>query len=65
MIWQLQIAAAAEEQSSVTEEITRNTEAVRDVSNELTEETKQSVIQASELSELSNELKQEIDRFKL
>ncbi len=60
-----QIAAAAEEQSSVTEEITRNTEAVRDVSNELTEETKQSVIQASELSELSNELKQEIDRFKL
>nr|VVV03420.1 Methyl-accepting chemotaxis protein PctB [Aliivibrio wodanis] len=60
-----QIAAAAEEQSSVTEEITRNTEAVRDVSNELTEETKQSVIQASELSELSSELKQEIDRFKL
>lgn len=60
-----QIAAAAEEQSSVTEEITRNTEAVRDVSNELTEETKQSVIQASELSELSNELKQEIERFKL
>ncbi len=60
-----QIAAAAEEQSSVTEEITRNTEAVRDVSNELTEETKQSVIQASELSELSNELKQEINRFKL
>lgn len=60
-----QIAAAAEEQSSVTEEITRNTEAVRNVSSELTEETKQSVIQASELSELSNELKQEIDRFKL
>ncbi|WP_165369948.1 hypothetical protein [Aliivibrio finisterrensis] len=31
----------------------------------VTEETKQSVIQASGLSELSNELKQEIDRFKL
>lgn len=60
-----QIAAAAEEQSSVTAEITRNTEAVRDVSHELTNETQQAAVQASQLSDLSEELKQEINRFKL
>ncbi|MGF1761453.1 methyl-accepting chemotaxis protein [Photobacterium sagamiensis] len=60
-----QIASAAEEQSSVTEEITRNTEGVRDVSNELAIEADEAAQQAAELSNLSHELQQEINRFKL
>ncbi|EAR54650.1 putative methyl-accepting chemotaxis protein [Photobacterium sp. SKA34] len=60
-----QIASAAEEQSSVTSEITRNTEGIRDVSNELAVEADEAAKQAAELSNLSHELQQEISRFKL
>jgi len=60
-----QIASAAEEQSSVTSEITRNTEGIRDVSNELAVEAGDAAKQAAELSNLSHELEQEISRFKL
>jgi methyl-accepting chemotaxis protein len=60
-----QIASAAEEQSSVTAEITRNTEGIRDVSNELAVEADQAAQQAAELSNLSHELQKEISRFKL
>ncbi len=60
-----QIASAAEEQSSVTSEITRNTEGIRDVSNELAVEAGEAAQQAAELSNLSHELQQEISRFKL
>ncbi|MGR5131556.1 methyl-accepting chemotaxis protein [Vibrio alfacsensis] len=60
-----QIASAAEEQASVTTEITRNTEGLRDVSNELSVEAQQAAEQAAHLSELSHELEQEINRFKL
>ncbi|WP_299022405.1 methyl-accepting chemotaxis protein [uncultured Photobacterium sp.] len=60
-----QIASAAEEQSSVTTEITRNTEGIRDVSNELAVEADEAAKQASELSSLSHKLQQEINRFKL
>ncbi|MBW3694820.1 methyl-accepting chemotaxis protein [Vibrio sp. T187] len=61
----MQIASAAEEQASVTSEITRNTEGIRDVSNELATEAHDAANQASQLSELSHELEQEIRRFKL
>ncbi|MCW8332130.1 methyl-accepting chemotaxis protein [Photobacterium sp. SDRW27] len=60
-----QIASAAEEQSSVTSEITRNSESIRDVSNELAVEADEAAKQAAELSHLSHELQQEISRFKL
>ncbi|TXY07419.1 methyl-accepting chemotaxis protein [Vibrio mimicus] len=60
-----QIASAAEEQASVTSEITRNTVGIRDVSNDLAQETHSAAEQAAELSELSHELEQEIRRFKL
>lgn len=60
-----QIASAAEEQASVTSEITRNTVGIRDVSNELAEEAHEAAAQAAQLSELSHELEQEISRFKL
>ncbi len=60
-----QIASAAEEQASVTSEITRNTVGIRDVSNELADEAHDAADQAAQLSELSHELEQEIQRFKL
>lgn len=60
-----QIASAAEEQSSVTEEITRNSESIRDVSDELALEADEAAKQAAALSDLSNDLQQEISRFKL
>lgn len=60
-----QIASAAEEQASVTSEITRNTVGIRDVSNELADEAHDAAAQARQLSELSLELEQEIKRFKL
>ncbi|KJY81561.1 chemotaxis protein [Vibrio galatheae] len=60
-----QIASAAEEQASVTSEITRNTVGIRDVSNELADEAHDAAKQAVQLSELSHELEQEIKRFKL
>ncbi|MFB9217232.1 methyl-accepting chemotaxis protein [Vibrio sinaloensis] len=60
-----QIASAAEEQASVTSEITRNTVGIRDVSNDLADEAHDAAAQAAKLSELSHELEQEINRFKL
>ncbi|WP_318468331.1 methyl-accepting chemotaxis protein [Photobacterium leiognathi] len=60
-----QIASAAEEQTLVTSEITRNTEGIRDVSNELAVEAGEAAKQAAELFNLSHELQQEISRFKL
>nr|WP_158162839.1 methyl-accepting chemotaxis protein [Vibrio mimicus] len=60
-----QIASAAEEQASVTSEITRNTVGIRDVSNDLAQEAHSAAEQAAELSELSHELEREIRRFKL
>ncbi|MBY6197805.1 methyl-accepting chemotaxis protein [Vibrio hangzhouensis] len=60
-----QIATAAEEQASVTSEITRNTQGIRDVSDELAEEAQEAAQQAVELSDLSQKLEKEIGRFKI
>jgi methyl-accepting chemotaxis protein len=59
------IATAAEEQASVTSEITRNTQGIRDVSNEFSMEAKDAAEQAARLSALSHELESEIRRFKV
>ncbi|MDC0612346.1 methyl-accepting chemotaxis protein [Vibrio sp.] len=59
------IASAAEEQASVTSEITRNTEGIRDVSNAFSAEAKDAAEQAVRLSSLSQELESEIRRFKV
>ena len=59
-----QIASAAEEQASVTSEITRNTVGIRDVSDELAGEAHDAAAQATQLSDLSCQLEQEIGRFK-
>ncbi|MBQ4670757.1 methyl-accepting chemotaxis protein [Aeromonas dhakensis] len=60
-----QIAAAAEEQTSVTSEISRNTENIRHVSQELAEQANQEAAQATELKGLTERLEQEIGRFRL
>ncbi len=60
-----QIASAAEEQASVTSEITRNTQGIRDVSTELASEAQEAAQQAAELSSLSQRLESEIRRFKI
>jgi len=61
----MQIASAAEEQASVTAEITRNTVGIRDVSLELATEATDAAKQATQLSQLSDELENQINRFKL
>ena len=60
-----QIAAAAEEQTSVTGEISRNTENIRHVSQELAELAGSEAAQAAELKSLTERLEQEIGRFRL
>ena len=60
-----QIAAAAEEQTSVTGEISRNTENIRHVSQTLAEQAREEAAQAAELKSLTERLEQEIGRFRL
>lgn len=61
----IQIATAAEEQTSVTSEINRNTESIRTVSENLSTEAQASKLQAQELARLAASLQQEVGRFKL
>jgi len=60
-----QIAAAAEEQTSVTGEISRNTENIRHVSQELAQQASAEAAQATELKALTERLEQEVGRFRL
>ncbi|WP_425500208.1 methyl-accepting chemotaxis protein [Pseudomonas akapageensis] len=50
----LQIASAAEEQSSVAEEINRNVEAIRDVTESLSGQARESAQVSDQLNELAN-----------
>lgn len=61
----IQIATAAEEQTSVTSEINRNTESIRTVSENLSVEAQTSKAQAQELARLAASLQQEVGRFRL
>ncbi|MWV12636.1 HAMP domain-containing protein [Pseudomonas sp. R-28-1W-6] len=60
-----QIATACEEQSSVTEEIARNINDIRDLSNEAALTSEQSTQASARLSELSNGLAQLVGRFRV
>ncbi|MFQ2509003.1 methyl-accepting chemotaxis protein [Aeromonas caviae] len=60
-----QIAAAAEEQTSVTGEISRNTENIRHVSQALAAQAGEEAAQAAQLKSLTERLEQEIGRFQL
>lgn len=60
-----QIASAAEEQSSVTAEISRNTEGVQEVANQMANEAVTAAKQAEALKSLADSLEEEIKRYKL
>ncbi|OZS42479.1 methyl-accepting chemotaxis protein [Photobacterium sanguinicancri] len=60
-----QIASAAEEQSSVTAEISRNTEGVQEVANHMAEEALAAAKQAEGLKALADQLEKEVERYKL
>jgi methyl-accepting chemotaxis protein len=58
------IASAAEEQSSVTEEINRNIEGIRQAAEQSTEGADQTTRSSEELSQLANDLQQLVAQFK-
>ncbi|MGF1683845.1 methyl-accepting chemotaxis protein [Photobacterium minamisatsumaniensis] len=60
-----QIASAAEEQSSVTAEISRNTEGVQEVANQMAVEAQEAAQQAEGLKSLADQLESEVKRYKL
>ena len=61
----LQIASAAEEQSSVSEELNRNVAAIREVTETLTSQAEGSARAASQLDGLAREQLALVDRFKV
>ena len=61
----LQIASAAEEQSSVSEEISRNVENISGIANEAAENTKQITLTSESLARLAMELQDLVAHFKL
>ena len=60
-----QIATAAEEQSVVTLELSRNTETIRGVGDEMSEASQQADEQARKLHNLGRQINQEVDKFRL
>ncbi|QQX79492.1 methyl-accepting chemotaxis protein [Shewanella sp. KX20019] len=60
-----QIAGAAEEQRAVSEDISRNTEAVREVSDLLTTQTNSVASNADELLSIAAELNERVAKFKI
>jgi methyl-accepting chemotaxis protein len=61
----LQIATAAEQQSSVAEEINRSVLNVRDVADQSAEAARETAVSTAELARLGNELQLLISRFKV
>ncbi len=60
-----QIATAAEEQTSVTEEINNNTTNINSAAEELAKESQESMTRSHSLNDLTDSLKSDINRFKL
>ncbi len=61
----LQIASAAEEQSSVSEEVNRNVANIRDVTEQLTLQSEESARVSKSLNELANQQQQLMAGFKV
>lgn len=61
----LQIASAAEEQSAVSEEVSRNVIAIRDVTRDLTASSERSAKIAGDLNELANKQQRLMSGFKV
>jgi methyl-accepting chemotaxis protein len=60
-----QIATAAEQQTSVAEDINQNVTLIRDVSDQSATSAGQVASASNELSQLSEDLKQQISRFQV
>ncbi len=60
-----QIATAAEEQTKVTEEITANVTAIKEVGDELAEGARQEQIESDKLQQQASQLNQMVARFEL
>ncbi|MBB1422053.1 methyl-accepting chemotaxis protein [Pseudoalteromonas sp. SG43-7] len=60
-----QIATAAEEQSAVTLEISRNTETIRGVGDEMFEASQLAAEQAQKLHDLGRQINNEVSKFRL
>ena len=58
-----QIATAAEEQTQVTDEITQNTVAIKDVTDEITTAATAELAQARELKSRANDLTAQVATF--
>ena len=61
----LQIAAAAEQQSSTAEEVNRSVLNVRDITEQSAAATEQTAASSVELARLGNELQLLVNRFRL
>lgn len=61
----LQIASAAEEQRAVSEDISRNTQGIKDASDALASQASQSSSSASNMHEATNAMRNQISRFKV
>ncbi|WCE30451.1 methyl-accepting chemotaxis protein [Vibrio sp. SCSIO 43137] len=60
-----QIATAAEEQSSVTQELSRNMTAINEIVGELENNGRQALVNAEDVSTVNNQLVNIVSRFKL
>jgi methyl-accepting chemotaxis protein len=60
-----QIATAAEEQTAVTNEISQNSEVIRQVAADLASESKTGVAQSERLSQLAKQVDTEVGQFRI
>lgn len=61
----MQIASAAEEQRAVSEDISKNTQAINDVSDQLAGQTKEVSTNADQMLSISEHLSQRVSKFKI
>lgn len=61
----MQISSAAEEQRAVTEEVGRNIQATKDVSDELSDTARRSNELSADLYEISHDLNQQVNSFRV
>jgi methyl-accepting chemotaxis protein len=61
----LQIASAAEEQRAVSEDISRNTQGIKDASDDLAQQAESSRNSSNEMSSAAESMRQDVERFKV
>ncbi|MFA0229373.1 methyl-accepting chemotaxis protein [Vibrio sp. 10N.261.45.A7] len=61
----LQIASAAEEQRAVSEDISRNTQGIKDASDDLAQQAESSRNSSNEMSHAAESMRRDVERFKV